>query len=559
MGLEKDINQSAFRNENQKASINIIYTYHWLVEQIKNVLGEEDLTLQQFNILRILRGSHPKPLSTLQIRERMLDKMSDTSRIVDRLVVKGLVVKKMSKADKRLVDVTIAEKGKRLLHRLDQKSPQMDNILKGLNEKEKKLLNKLLDKIRSITPVLILLCSLILPGITIAQGMAVPNTISASPKYEFRAAWVASVDNIDWPSKKGLPVDSQKAEFVRLADMHKQNGMNALIVQIRPATDAFYPSPYEPWSEWLSGTQGKPPLPYYDPLQFMITETHKRGMEFHAWCNPYRAEFSIGKSSIAPTHISRIHPEWFLEYGGKRYFDPGNKEVQIFVNNVIRDIVSRYDVDAIHFDDYFYPYRVPGKEFPDNASFTKYGGGMVMDDWRRSNVDSIIVMLARSIKEIKPGCRFGISPFGVWRNIDKDPEGSKTTAGQTNYDDLYADILLWLKNGWIDYVAPQLYWEFGHKAAPYEVLLDWWSRHTYGKHCYIGLGIYKAGTNKIWRDATLIPRQIEALRNTPNIHGAIYFSSKSFVNNPNGWSDSLRNVYYKEPAAIPPMEWMKSN
>ncbi len=561
MGLEKDINQSTFRNEKQKAGINLIYTYHWLIEEIKNIVGKEDLTLQQFNILRILRGSHPQPLSTLQIRDRMLDKMSDTSRIVDRLVVKGLAAKKMSKSDKRLVDVTITDKGKRILQRLDLKSAQMDNLMNGLSEKELKSINKLLDKIRSITPlILIFLGFFFVKPITASaktareeRVLSVPAadtlpTIASAPAFEFRGAWVASVDNIDWPSRKALPVDSQKAEFVRLVEMHYQNGMNALIVQIRPATDAFYPSPYEPWSEWLTGTQGKPPFPYYDPLQFMITETHKRGMEFHAWCNPYRAEFSIGKSSIAPTHITRIHPEWFLEYGGKRYFDPGNKEVQMFVNNVIRDVVTRYDVDAIHFDDYFYPYRISGKEFPDNASYMKYGGSLSKDDWRRSNVDSVILMLSNSIKEIKPNCQFGISPFGVWRNIDKDPDGSNTTAGQTNYDDLYADILLWLKNSWIDYVAPQLYWEFGHKAAPYEVLLDWWSKHSYGKHCYIGLGIYKAGSNQVWRDKTLLPRQLQALRNTPNIQGAIYFSSKSFLNNPNGWTDSLRNVYYKERA-----------
>jgi uncharacterized lipoprotein YddW (UPF0748 family) len=231
--------------------------------------------------------------------------------------------------------------------------------------------------------------------------------------------------------------------------------------------------------------------------------------------------------------------------------------VQVFVSNVIRDIVSRYDVDAIHFDDYFYPYRIPGKEFPDSISYREYGKDMSKDDWRRSNVDSIILMLSKSIKEIKPRCKFGISPFGVWRNIDKDPDGSNTKAGQTNYDDLYADILLWLKSGWIDYVAPQLYWEFGHKAAPYEVLLDWWSRHTYGRHCYIGIGIYKAGTSQVWRDVNLLPRQVEALRNTPNIQGAVYFSSKSFVSNPNGWSDSLRTNYYSEPAAIPPMDWLK--
>lgn len=379
----------------------------------------------------------------------------------------------------------------------------------------------------------------------------------AQTKPEFRAAWIATVDNIDWPSKKGLPVDSQKAEFIRILDLHKRNGLNAIIMQIRPATDAFYPSPYEPWSEWLSGVQGKPPSPYYDPLQFMIDETHKRSMEFHAWCNPYRADFSIGKASIAPSHITRIHPQWFLDYGGKKYFDPGNKEAQDFVVEVIKDITERYDVDAIHFDDYFYPYRVAGKEFPDSLSYAQYGKGMMKDDWRRSNVDSIIYKLFTVIRKTKPHVQFGISPFGVWRNADKDPRGSNTKAGQTNYDDLYADILLWLQKGWIDYVAPQLYWEMGHKAAPYEVLIDWWSKNTYGKHCYIGLGIYRAnGRDEAWKDSTLLPRQIEMLRKTPNMHGMIFFSSKSFFNNPNGWNDSLRLNYFKEPASIPEMNWM---
>jgi len=546
MSLEKDINQLKFRNEKQKAIVNLIYTYNWLTEQIRQILEAEDLTLQQYNILRILKGSAPQPLSTLQIRERMLDKMSDTSRIVDRLVLKGLVIKRMSKTDKRLVDVVISEKGKRILTRLDSKNQQMDDIINALEEKEMKTLNRILDKIRR-SALLVLLLLVMIPA------------FSQGPRYEFRAAWIATVDNIDWPSKKGLPADSQKAEFVRLADMHKRNGMNALIVQVRPATDAFYPSPYEPWSEWLTGQQGVPPSPYYDPLQFMIEETHKRGMEFHAWFNPYRAEFSIGKSSIAPTHITRIRPEWFLEYGGKKYFDPGNREVQDFVTEVIRDVLNRYNVDGIHFDDYFYPYRVPGKEFPDSASYKKYGAYMLRDDWRRSNVDSIIVRLHNVIRTTRPSVKFGISPFGVWRNVDKDPRGSNTHASQTNYDDLYADILLWLKNGWIDYVAPQLYWEFGHKAAPYEVLLDWWSRNTFGKHCYIGLGIYRGGSNTIWKDSTLLPRQLEAIRSTPNIHGAIFFSSKSFLRNPNGWSDSLRLNYYAEPALIPPMEWMRSS
>ena len=378
------------------------------------------------------------------------------------------------------------------------------------------------------------------------------------PVYEFRGAWIATVDNIDWPRRGQYDVDSQKADFIRQIDMHQRNGMNAVIVQVRPAADAFYPSPYEPWSQWLTGTQGKPPVPFYDPLEFTINEAHKRGMEYHAWCNPYRANFAIGKTSIAPAHITRLHPEWFLAYGGTLYFDPGNKDAQNWVVNVMKDIVERYDVDAIHMDDYFYPYRITGKEFPDTASYRKYGNGMNKEDWRRSNVDSIIYKLSVAIKEVKPWVKFGISPFGVWRNNDKDPDGSATKAGQTNYDDLYADILLWLKNGWIDYVAPQIYWEIGHPRAPYEVLLDWWSKHTYGRHLYIGEGVYRAveNPNKAWKDSTQLPRQIEMMRQYPNVQGAIYFSSTSFEKNPNGWSDSLRNNYYSTPAQIPPMDWL---
>lgn len=368
---------------------------------------------------------------------------------------------------------------------------------------------------------------------------------------EFRGVWVATVDNIDWPTKPTPDSHEQKMQFIRLLDMHKMNGMNAVVVQVRPATDALYPSAFEPWSQWLTGRQGKPPVPYYDPLAFMITETHKRGMEFHAWLNPYRAVFKIGSSSISPIHITNIHRDWFLDYGDKRYFDPGNKNAQVYVRDVVKDIVSRYPVDAIHFDDYFYPYRIAGKEFPDSLTYQKYNKGLSRDAWRRSNVDSIIVMLNRTIKSVNKKCQFGISPFGVWRNADKDPEGSATKAGQTNYDDLYADILLWLKKDWIDYVAPQLYWEFGHKAAPYEVLIDWWSKHTFGKNCYIGLGIYRAGSNDAWKDSTQLTRQIALLRAKSTITGMIFFSSKTFTKNPNGWNDSLRLNYFKNPALTP--------
>lgn len=376
-----------------------------------------------------------------------------------------------------------------------------------------------------------------------------------SPATEFRGVWVATVDNIDWPSRGNFDSDSQKVEFIRLLDMHQQNGMNAMIVQIRPCTDAFYPSQYEPWSAWLTGVQGSPPTPYYDPLQFMVEETHKRNMVFHAWINPYRAEFNLKDDLTSATHITRLHPEWFITYGEKKYFDPGNPAAREYVVDVVTDVVKRYEVDAIHFDDYFYPYPLEGKKFPDDASYQLYGKGMKKDDWRRSNTDSIIRQLWLAIKKENSQCIFGISPFGVWRNADKDAvNGSKTNGSLSNYDDLYADIVLWLKNGWIDYVAPQLYWEFSHRQAPFGTLLNWWSKHTYGKHCYIGLGMYKAGSNAAWRDKKLLPQQIEAIRNTPNIHGMAFYSSKSLEKNLNGWSDSLRLHYFKEKSGIPVIE-----
>ena len=379
----------------------------------------------------------------------------------------------------------------------------------------------------------------------------------SQPAYEFRGVWIATVDNIDWPQKGMYTVYSQKNEFIRQLDQHQRNGMNAVIAQVRPAADAFYPSSLEPWSEWLTGVQGRSPSPFYDPLQFMIEETHKRGMEFHAWLNPYRANFNIHSASIASNHITRIHPEWFLNYGDKKYFDPGNKQAQQHVVNVVKDIVKRYDIDGIHMDDYFYPYRIAGKEFPDDASYKKSGSKLSKDDWRRSNVDSIIKAINIAIKEEKSYCKFGISPFGVWRNKEADPDGSNTKAGVTNYDDLYADILLWLEEGWIDYVAPQLCWEIGHKLADYQELINWWSHHSYGRHVYIGHGIYRSNERSIaWKNPNELPNQLKLLRQTPNVQGSIYFSSTSFDRNPNGWNDSLRNNYYRTPAMIPEMNWL---
>lgn len=370
-------------------------------------------------------------------------------------------------------------------------------------------------------------------------------------KTEMRAVWVATVDNIDWPDTASVNAQLHKDAFLRLLDTHFCNGINTIIVQIRPSSDAFYPSPYEPWSQWLTGIQGQAPQPFFDPLEFMITETHKRGMEFHAWINPFRAVQNMEKSSIAEQHVTKKQPEWFIQYGNKLFFDPGNKEARKYVVDVVKDIVKRYPVDAIHIDDYFYPYPLPGVKFHDEKTYGLYGSNMKLDDWRRSNVDSVISNLYSEIKKINSTCQFGVSPFGVWRNSDRDPRGSKTQAGPTDYDYLYADILLWLKKGWVDYIAPQLYWEMTSKHVPFDIVLDWWSKNTNGKKCYIGLGVYRAGCNKAWSDKNLLPKQIEKIRKTPNIQGMMFYSSRSLEKNLNGWSDSLRLNYFKEPAMTP--------
>ena len=374
--------------------------------------------------------------------------------------------------------------------------------------------------------------------------------VKPKPKKEFRAVWVATVENIDWPPKytECVGSDCQRTAFLNLLNMHKRNGITTLIVQIRPAADAFYPSPFEPWSQWLTGVQGQAPYPYYDPLQFMIDETHKAGLEFHAWLNPYRAVFNNKNNTTTYNHITKLHPEWFVNYGDKKYFDPGNLDAQKFVVNVVKDIVTRYKVDAIHMDDYFYPYRIAGREFPDAKSFQLNNRGLDKETWRRSNTDSIIVSIGKTIKAVNPACRFGISPFGVWRNASKDSTGSNTKAGQTNYDDLYADILLWMRKGWIDYVTPQLYWEINHPLCDFNILADWWAKNTYGKDCYVGIGIYRAGTNAGWKNKNELPNQIKKVRSLPNLNGFVFFNSKVFEKNPNGWSDSLRVNYFKDTA-----------
>lgn len=378
---------------------------------------------------------------------------------------------------------------------------------------------------------------------------------SPPPKREFRGVWVASVANIDWPSKSTLPVDEQQSEFKKLLDLHQANGMNAVIVQIRPCADAFYPSRYEPWSKWLTGKTGRPPEPYYDPLKFMIDEAHSRGFEFHAWFNPYRAAMDVEKNGIDSSSLVFKQPDWFLKYGNNVYFDPGLPQVRRHTVNVIMEVVNRYGIDAVHFDDYFYPYKIKNLDFPDTASFASHGKDFVdKAAWRRNNVDQLIKELSDSIRAVKPHVQLGISPFGVWRNQDKDSTGSATRAGQTCYDDLYADILKWQKEKWIDYVVPQIYWSIGFEVANYKIIAEWWNKNNYDVPVYIGQATYRInGTTKDerWKEPTQLPKQIRLNRSLKNIHGSAFFSSKSFNSNPLGFNDSLRSRLYRT-LSLPP-------
>jgi len=376
-------------------------------------------------------------------------------------------------------------------------------------------------------------------------------------KVQFRGVWIASVRNLDWPSKQGLSVRKIKKEYIKQLDLLKKLGMNAVIVQIRPIADTFYPSEYEPWSEFLSGTQGVAPEKGFDPLAFMIKETHRRAMEFHAWFNPYRAARTEFKANLAPSHIFNLHPEWFVEYGKDVYFDPGITEARKFVEKVIGDVVSRYDIDAVHFDDYYYPYRLEGIEFPDTVSFANNSRGFALedkDDWRRENVNLLVKELYDTINSIKPWVHFGISPFGVWRNKSQDPDGSDTETLQTNYDDLFGDSQAWVRNGWLDYILPQCYQYLGRDIMDYRVVTRWWSDHNHGVNFYIGQGPFRLGNDnrgEPWTRGNEIERQLYFNDSIPNLLGSAYFRSKTFFDNPLGVNDVLKDKFYALPA-LPP-------
>lgn len=386
----------------------------------------------------------------------------------------------------------------------------------------------------------------------------VVNQATSAPKRELRAAWIASVENIDWPQKGIVTPHEQKMTFSTMLDDLGKMGINAVVVQVKPTADAFYPSEYGPWSEYLTGVQGKDPG--YDPLAFMVEEAHKRNMEFHAWFNPYRISMKDQIGNLVENHPARQHPDWVVSYGGKLYYNPGVPAVKDFVIGSIMEVVRNYDIDSVHMDDYFYPYVVNGQDFPDAATYATYGGSFTdKGDWRRDNVNKLVHELSTTIKREKSYVKFGISPFGVWRNIADDPTGSDTTAGQRNYDDLFADTRKWIHEGWIDYITPQIYWNFGFTAAAYEKLIDWWTKETQGTnvHLYIGHAVYKINANnEAWELPDELPNQLKYNLNFEGVKGSMHFSAKDLLRNPLGIKDRLTNDSYKLPALIPAMTWI---
>lgn len=379
------------------------------------------------------------------------------------------------------------------------------------------------------------------------------QTGSAYPKREFRAAWIQSVNG----QFRGMPTEKLKQNLIGQLNSLQKAGINAIIFQVRPEADALYASRLEPWSRFLTGVQGKAPEPYWDPMQFMIDECHKRGMEFHAWINPYRTKTTL-KSELAPNHVYNIHPEWFVTYGDQLYFDPALPESRRHICMVVSDIVSRYDVDAIHMDDYFYPYPIKGKDFPDDASFARFGGGFSnKGDWRRSNVNVLIKKLHETIREIKPWVKFGVSPFGIYRNESSDPLGSKTK-GLQNYDDLYADVLLWAREGWIDYNIPQIYWHIGHPVADYETLVKWWARNTENHPLFIGQSVMNTVQNADPKNPSInqLPRKMALQRAYQTIGGSCQWPASAVVENAGKYRDALIAEYHKYPALPPVFDFM---
>ena len=390
---------------------------------------------------------------------------------------------------------------------------------------------------------LILLCAMLIFGCMVA------NSQQINPKREFRGAWIQAI-NGQFKGKSTVEVQQMLTEQLNV--LHEA-GINAVIFQVRPEADALYASTLEPWSRYLTGTQGQAPNPYWDPMSWMIEECHKRGMEFHAWINPYRAKTSASAQTDSK-HITNQHPEWFIPYNNQLFFNPALQECRDYIKQVLTDIITRYDIDALHMDDYFYPYPANGQDFQDDADFTRLGGGFASKgDWRRNNVNLLIQEIHQLVHQLKPWVKFGVSPFGIYRNLKSDPHGSDTN-GLQNYDDLYADILLWTRNGWIDYNIPQIYWHVGHPAADYGKLVDWWAKHAENRPLFIGQSILNTVQNADPENANQhqMPLKMKLQRSYQTIGGSCQWYTQNIVENVGNYTDLLKQVYHKYPA-LPPV------
>jgi uncharacterized lipoprotein YddW (UPF0748 family) len=408
---------------------------------------------------------------------------------------------------------------------------------------------------------LLLLAGLLFAGAVASSAPAVsygPSVqVPPAPLREFRGAWVASVGNINWPSKPGLSTATQKAELLALLDHAVRLRLNAIIFQVRPSCDALYDSRLEPWSEYITGTMGQRPQPFYDPLEFAIAEAHRRGLELHAWFNPYRARYRSAISPISTSHISKTRPQLVRTYGQHLWLDPGEPAVRDYSLAVVLDVVRRYDIDGVHFDDYFYPY--PEKDasgapmdFPDSTSWRKYGGksGLSREDWRRENVNTFIQRAYASVHGIKPRVKFGLSPFGIWHSGNPAP-----IRGLDAYDQLYADARKWLVNGWLDYCAPQLYWPIAPRETSFTTLLDWWlAQNPTGRHVWPGLNSAKVGTPG-WNPSEIV-NQIQFIRSRERTPGQIHWSMGSLASGDHGLGALLAQQCYAQPALVPACPWL---
>jgi len=389
-----------------------------------------------------------------------------------------------------------------------------------------------------------------------AAGSYEPSTV-IPPKLarEMRGAWIATVGNLAWPSRKGLSTAEQKAELIAMLDRAAQLKLNTLIFQVRPCSDAIYESTFEPWSEYLSGTMGKAPLPFYDPLSFAVQEAHSRGLELHAWFNPYRARNSPDTWSVAANHVIKAHPQWIRRYGSQLWLDPGQKDVQAHVLKIVLDVVRRYDIDGVQFDDYFYPYPEKDRsgkvlDFSDYATWrsSESKGRLSRDDWRRENVNDLIHRVYDSIKSVKPWVKFGVSPFGIWR-----PGEPPQVRGFDAYASLNADSKKWLANGWVDYLAPQLYWRIDSAEQSFPVLLKWWSeQNTKSRNLYAGLDSTK--TNERWKVQEIF-NQIRLTRQQTGAGGHIHWNMKTLMYNRTLVSGLQRDIY-QNFALPPPSPWL---